>query len=136
MSRKTLKSNDLPKANIFTTTRNQRKQMTLKNLENAISPSERRNADRRKLIVVIHFNGGDTLGIANTRDIGIGGLYMTTKENFAIGTHLVMQMTIGEKTISINGIVVYLDDGTGVGIRFHNLSDEHQSLLKKELNLA
>jgi hypothetical protein len=110
--------------------------MTPRNPENALSPSERRYADRKKLIVDIHFNGGDTIGIANTRDIGIGGLYMTTKEAFTIGTHLVMQITLGEKTVSLNGIVVYLDDGTGVGIRFHNLSDEHQLLLKKELNLA
>jgi PilZ domain len=110
--------------------------MTSNNIENAISPSERRYADRKKLIVDIHFDGGDSIGIANTRDIGIGGLYMTTKETFTIGTHMLMQLTIGEKTISINGIVVYLDDGTGVGIRFHNLSDEHQKLLKHELNLA
>jgi Tfp pilus assembly protein PilZ len=106
------------------------------NLENALSSSERRNADRKKLIVNVHYNGGDTLGIANTRDIGIGGLYMTTKENFTIGTTLTMKLTIGERDVTINGIVVYLDDGTGVGIRFHNLGEEYETLLKKELNLA
>jgi hypothetical protein len=110
--------------------------MTFNKPENALSTSERRNADRKKLIVIVHFNGGDTLGIANTRDIGIGGLYMTTKETFTIGTHLTMRMTIGEHDVSLNGIVVYLDDGAGIGIRFHNLSDEHQELLNRELNLA
>jgi PilZ domain len=110
--------------------------MTPNNIDDIFSSSERRNADRKKLIVDIHFNGGDTIGIANTRDIGIGGLYMTTKEAFEIGTHLIMQLTIGEKLVSFNGIVVYLDDGTGVGIRFHNLSAEHEKLLKEELNLA
>jgi PilZ domain len=109
--------------------------MTPNNPENALSLSERRNADRKKLIVNVHFNGGDSLGIANTRDIGIGGLYMTTKEHFDIGTPLTMKLTIGEKDAVLNGTVVYLDDGTGVGIRFHNLSEEHQTLLNNELNL-
>jgi PilZ domain len=110
--------------------------MTLNKPENALSSLERRNADRKKLIVNVHFNGGDTIGIANTRDIGIGGLYMTTKETFTIGTPLMMQMTIGDKDVSLNGIVVYLDDGAGIGIRFHNLTDEHQEFLNRELNLA
>jgi PilZ domain len=110
--------------------------MTPNNPENALSPSERRNADRKKLIVDIHYNGGDSIGIANTRDIGIGGLYMTTKETFTIGTQLIMQLTIGETVTSIKGIVVYLDDGAGIGIRFQNLSAETEQLLKKELELS
>jgi Tfp pilus assembly protein PilZ len=110
--------------------------MTQNNPENALSSSERRIADRKKLIVIVHFNGGDTLGIANTRDIGIGGLYMTTKETFAIGTPLSMKMTIGQTDVQMNGTVVYIDDGAGVGIRFHDLSEAHQELLNKELNLA
>jgi hypothetical protein len=104
--------------------------------ENALTSSERRNADRKKLIVDIHYNGGDSIGIANSRDIGIGGLYMTTKEKFAIGTQLMMQLTIGETLTSILGTVVYLDDGIGIGIRFQNLNSETEQLLKNELELT
>ena len=37
----------------------------------ASSPSERRDSDRKKLIVDVRFEGGDGTGIANTRDMGL-----------------------------------------------------------------
>ena len=52
--------------------------MTEKDFGEAVSPAERRGADRKKLIIDVKFGGGDGTAIANTRDIGIGGLYMTT----------------------------------------------------------
>jgi len=103
--------------------------------EQALTPSERRGSDRKKLIVDVSFNGEDATGIANTRDIGIGGLYMTSNANLDSGTHIFMRMTIGAKEITIDGVVAYTDPGQGVGVRFHNLSDEVAELLKSELEL-
>lgn len=104
--------------------------------EEALSPAERRHSDRKKLIVDVHFNGGDATGIANTRDIGIGGLYMTTSTTLDTGTLVFMKMTVGGRELALSGVVVYSDPGHGVGIRFHGLSDENASILKNELELS
>lgn len=109
--------------------------MVNKDSAEALSPSERRGADRKKLIVDVNFNGGDTTGIANTRDIGIGGLYMTTNTTLDVGTLIFMRMTVGAKELAVSGVVVYTDPGRGIGVRFHNLSEDTQALLKREMDL-
>jgi len=109
--------------------------MVKKDSAEALSPSERRYTDRKKLIIDVNFKGGDATGIANTRDIGIGGLYITTKTTLDIGTPIFMRMTLGEKEIALNGVVVYSDPENGVGVRFQNLSKDEEALLKSELEL-
>ncbi len=52
--------------------------MAENDLDNAQSWANRRGSERKKLIIDVRFDGGDGTGIANTRDIGSGGLYMTT----------------------------------------------------------
>jgi len=105
-------------------------------LTDARSPSERRRADRRKLIVNVRFDGGDGTGIANTRDIGVGGLYMTTTAPLEQGTPIVMTITVGPRTMNISGVIAYSDTGHGVGVRFRNLDPEDEAFLRKELELA
>lgn len=109
--------------------------MTEKDLAEEIEASERRKSDRKKLIVDVKFEEGETTGIANTRDIGIGGLYMTTNTQLETGTPIYMTMNIGERNISIGGTVVYTDPGYGVGIRFQNLKPDDETFLKQELQL-
>lgn len=109
--------------------------MLPKETDEVLAPLEKRHSDRKKLIVDVHFNGGDATGIANTRDIGIGGLYMTTNAKLDTGTLIFMRMTVEGKEIGVSGVVVYTDPGKGVGVRFHNLSDEHQEILQNTLNL-
>ena len=102
-------------------------------LGDARSPAERRGSDRKKLIVDVRFEGGDSTGIANTRDIGAGGLYMTTTAALDIGTPILMSIAVKEKTLSIHGVVVYSDPGHGVGVRFKDLSEEDAAFLDGEL---
>ncbi len=109
--------------------------MTEKDFAEALSPSERRKSDRKKLIIDVKFEGGDATGIANTRDIGVGGLYMTTSAPLAMGTPIFMKMSVGEREISFSGIVAYTDPGQGVGVRFQDISKEDESFLRKELEL-
>ena len=99
-------------------------------LSDARSPAERRGSDRRKLIVDVRFDGGDGTGIANTRDIGSGGLYMTTTAALDIGTPIVMTISIGDRTLNIKGTVVYSDPGHGVGVRFKDLTGEDEAFLE------
>lgn len=109
--------------------------MLPKEPDEALAPSERRQSDRKKLIVNVDFEGGDATGIANTRDIGVGGLYMTTNSDFEIGTPIRLRLTVGGRELSLDGIIAYADPGQGVGVRFQNLSGEDETLLKSELNL-
>lgn len=109
--------------------------MVKKDSAEALSPSERRYTDRKKLIIDVNFKGGDATGIANTRDIGISGLYITTKTALETGTPIFMRMTIGEKEVAFNGIVVYSDPERGIGVRFQDLSKEDETVLKQELEL-
>lgn len=109
--------------------------MTNTDFAESLSASERRSSDRKKLIVDVHFNEGDATGIASTRDIGIGGLYMTTNAQLSIGTLLLLKVTLDGRETSISGVVVYADPGHGVGVRFHALTEENEALLKKELGI-
>lgn len=94
-------------------------------------PSERRTSDRKKLIVDVRFEGGDGTGIANTRDIGSGGLYMTTTAPLEVGTPIVMALNIGDRAMNILGTVVYSDPGHGVGVRFKDLSATDETFLSE-----
>ena len=109
--------------------------MTEEDYAGALAPSERRKSDRKKLIIDLKFEGGDATGIANTRDIGVGGLYMTTTTSLAMGTPIFMTMNVGEREISFSGTVVYIDPGQGVGVRFQDISEDDKNFLKGELDL-
>lgn len=105
-------------------------------LGEVVSPSERRIAGRKKLIIDVRFEDGDGTGIANTRDIGVGGLYMTTTATLDTGMPIVMTVSIGAKTLNLKGVVVYSDPGHGVGVRFKDLDPADEALLQNELALA
>lgn len=101
-------------------------------LSDARSPSERRGSDRKKLIVDVRFEGGDGTGIANTRDIGSGGLYMTTTAILDVGAPIMMAIRVGERAMNIKGTVVYSDPGHGVGVRFKDLSEADEAFLESD----
>ena len=109
--------------------------MLPKEPDETLAPSERRQSDRKKLIINVNYEGGDGTGIANTRDIGIGGLYMITNATLEVGTPLFMRMSVGGEEIGLDGVVTYTDPEHGVGIRFQSLSEKDEALLKRELNL-
>ncbi len=113
----------------------QRGKMLPKEPDGALAPSERRRSDRKKLIVNVDFEGGNGTGIANTRDIGIGGLYMITNAEIESGMPLFLRMTIGGEEIGLDGVVTYTDPGHGVGIRFQATSEKNEEILKRELHL-
>jgi hypothetical protein len=104
-------------------------------LQKATAGDDRREFDRKKLIVEVSFNGGETTGIANTRDMGIGGFYLGTETEMAEGTILFFKMTMGDREMNLSGVVVYSDPGQGVGVRFHNLSTEDEAHIRQSLGL-
>ena len=109
--------------------------MLPKEPDKALAPSERRQSDRKKLIINVNYEGGDGTGIANTRDIGIGGLYMITNAKLETGTPLFMRMNVGGEELGLDGVVTYTDPDHGVGIRFQAMSEKNEEILKRELHL-
>jgi len=98
-----------------------------------ISPDERREFYRSRLIVDVHFDGADSTGIASTRDISPGGLYLSTQSEIPEGATLTLRIPLGGAHVVVKGDVVYRIPGHGVGVRFHRLSDEVRALMEHEL---
>lgn len=98
-----------------------------------ISQNERRQHDRSRLIVDVRFDGGDATGIASTKDISAGGLYISTQTEIPVGETLALRLTLGGQQVVVKGDVVYSNPGHGVGVRFHRLSDETRAIMEREL---
>ncbi len=92
---------------------------------------DRRRHDRSRLIVEVFFDGKDATGVASTKDIGAGGLYLNTQTEIAEGSRLMLRIPIGDKQIVVNAEVVYSNPGRGVGVRFEGLSSEDLALLQQ-----
>ena len=50
------------------------------------SNDERRLHDRSRLIVDVHFDGGESTGVASSENISPGGLYMSTQTDIPVGS--------------------------------------------------
>ena len=98
-----------------------------------ISSDERRQYDRSRVIVDVRFDGGDATGVASSKDISMGGLYMSTQADIPVGETLALRIPLAGQHVVIKGDVVYSNPGHGVGVRFHRLSDETRELMEREL---
>ena len=93
---------------------------------------ERRAHDRTRLIVDVFFDGHDMTGVASTKDISPGGLYMNTQANIPEGAFLLVRIPFREGVqVVCNAEVVYSNPGIGVGLRFHELTDEVRAVLEQ-----
>ena len=103
----------------------------LNNVASALE--DRRGHDRSRLIVDVFFDGKDATGVASTRDLGPGGLYINTQAELPQGGLLLLRIPFGQKQIVVNAEVVYNNPGRGVGLQFQGLSDEDKALLEAGL---
>jgi PilZ domain len=92
---------------------------------------ERRGDERSRLIVDVFFDGKDATGIASSRDISTGGLFLNTQSNLPEGAVLLLRIPLGEDQIVVNAEVVYSNPGQGVGLRFQGLSEKDRELIEK-----
>ncbi|HKR21968.1 MAG TPA: PilZ domain-containing protein, partial [Pyrinomonadaceae bacterium] len=96
---------------------------------------ERRSHDRSRLIVDVFFDGKDVTGVASTKDISPGGLYMNTQADIPEGALLVVRIPFRQDVQAVcNAVVVYSNPGRGVGLRFQDLSDEVRAMLEREVS--
>ena len=95
---------------------------------------ERRSYDRSRLIVDVFFDGKDVTGVASTKDISVGGLYMNTKAEIPEGSLLLIRIPFGtDAQVVCNAVVVYSNPGIGVGLKFQGLSDDVRAMLEHEI---
>lgn len=102
--------------------------------EDDVSRDERRHFDRSRLIVDVHFDGADTTGVASTKDMSLGGLYLQTRAHIPEGASLTLRIPFGATSAVLRGEVVYSNPGQGVGVRFHEMSDETRAVMERELS--
>jgi hypothetical protein len=95
---------------------------------------ERRAHDRSRLIVDVFFDGEDVTGVASTKDISPGGLYMNTQANIPNGAMLLVRIPFRpDVEVVCRAEVIYSEPGRGLGVRFKDLSDETRTVLEQEL---
>lgn len=98
------------------------------------SQEERRAHDRSRLIVDVFFDGQDVTGVASTKDISPGGLYMNTQANIPEGAFLMVRIPFRpDVQVVCKAEVIYSNPGNGVGLRFHDLTDEVRAVLEREV---
>lgn len=97
------------------------------------SVTERRQNDRSRLIIEIYFAGEDATGVAHTRDISLGGLYMNTQSALSEGALIKLRIPFPNGQVVADARVIYSNPGHGVGVRFVDLPEETRALLSREL---
>ena len=75
----------------------------------------------------------DATGVASTRDLGSGGLFLNTQAELPQGGVLLLRIPFGQSQIVVNAQVVYCNPGRGVGLQFQGLSQENKALLEAGL---
>jgi hypothetical protein len=104
------------------------------NFVNSEAPQEeRRQYERSRLIIDVFFDGSDLTGVAGTKDISPGGLYMNTQAELPEGALLTLRIPVAGRDIICNGEVVYSNPGRGVGVTFQGLSDADRAHLESSL---
>jgi len=98
------------------------------------SQDERRAHDRSRLIVDVFFDGEDVTGVASTKDISPGGLYMNTQATIPDGAMLLVRIPFRPNVeVICRAEVVYSEPGRGLGLRFRDLTEEARAMLEREL---
>jgi hypothetical protein len=99
-----------------------------------LQQDERRQHDRSRLIVDVYFDGTDATGVASTKDIGLGGLYMNTQMVIPEGAVLTLRIPLSnDQQVVVNAEVMYSNPGLGVGVRFQGLTEKDRALMERDL---
>jgi hypothetical protein len=98
---------------------------------------ERRSYDRSRLIVDVFFDGQDVTGVASTKDISPGGLYLNTQMVIPQGAVLLVRIPFRPDAVVVcRAEVIYSEPGHGVGLRFRDVTEEGRAVLEREVSNA
>lgn len=103
--------------------------------EETLLHDERRAYDRTRLILDVFFDGQDATGVASTKDISLGGLYMNTTATIPQGAMLLVRIPFRAGVeVVCPAEVIYSEPGRGVGLRFRDLPDGAKRILEQEVS--
>lgn len=95
---------------------------------------ERRAHDRSRLIVDVFFDGQDVTGVASTKDISPGGLYLNTQASIPQGAVLMVRIPFRPNVeVVCRAEVIYSEPGRGVGLQFRDVTEEGRAVFEREL---
>ena len=98
-------------------------------------PEERRAFDRSRLILDVFFDGQDMTGVASTKDISPGGLYMQTQAEIPQGAMLLVRIPFRPGVeVVCPAEVIYSEPGRGVGLHFRDVPDAAREVLEREVS--
>ena len=100
-----------------------------------VSPDERRAYHRSRIILDVFFDGQDATGVASTKDISLGGLYMSTQAEIPAGAMLLVRIPFRPGVeVVCPAEVIYSEPGRGVGLRFCDVPDAAKAILEREIS--
>ena len=91
----------------------------------------RRKAPRVPLATQIHIQ--DSMALAYSRDLSVGGIFIDTKENFKLGTQADLRFHLNDDgpIVIASGEIRYIVPKLGVGVEFTQLSPEDRKRIEK-----
>jgi hypothetical protein len=99
---------------------------------------ERRQHRRARRVTQVRCEALGREEMLLTRDISVGGLFVSTKDPFPMGSDIgvALQLITGGESLAAQGRVVYALKGLGMGIQFADLSDDARVTLEKFVDEA
>jgi hypothetical protein len=95
---------------------------------------ERRRAVRHKWLLDLYYDGAEGIGIAQSRDISVCGLYLSTKTVIPKGSRLKLRLPVNPEAndyLVVEADVAYSQPGIGVAVEFIGLSEEDAGRLDR-----
>jgi hypothetical protein len=103
--------------------------------DTAVKEAERRGGDRHMFTAsadVVELSSGARFS-TRTTDLGPGGCFVDTTNPFPVGSNLHVRLHKGKTTFETAGVVVYSQNGLGMGIAFHELAHDRRTALENWL---
>lgn len=99
------------------------------------SNDERRLHDQSRVIVDVHFDGGESTAVAGSKDISLGGQYISPGE-IGVGAMLALRIPLAGDHVVVKCEVVYTNPREGVDVKCRDLSDDARRSLQQKLPQA
>src|SRR5580700_2427434 len=96
-----------------------------------VTDSERRDGNRHIFTAaadVVELSSGARFS-NRTTDLGPGGCFVDTTNPFPVGSKLHLKLHKGKTSFETTGVVVYSQNGLGMGISFAELADDRRAAL-------
>jgi hypothetical protein len=99
---------------------------------------EKRQHRRARLITEVKCEAMDRDEVLVTRDVSVGGIFVTTKKPFPLNSKVALDFSLGpgQPSISCRGKVVYSMQDLGMGIEFSELNEETHLSIEKFVDEA